>query len=63
MLGKKTGAAKEKPGGNENYDSDLRDEALDLLVRVHTDPAGAGAAASASALLGSVRKAKYLNTQ
>ncbi len=24
MLGKKTGAAKEVPGGNENYDSVLR---------------------------------------
>ncbi|MCK9340886.1 MAG: hypothetical protein M0P37_03955, partial [Synergistaceae bacterium] len=63
MLGKKTGAAKEVPGGNENYDSVLRNEALDLLVRVHVDPASAGSATSASGLLGSVRKAKYLNTQ
>ena len=63
MLGSKTGAVKNVPGGNENYDSDLRNEALDLLVRVHMDPAGAGSAASVSNLLGSVRKARYLNTQ
>lgn len=63
MIGSKAGAIKEVPGGNENYDSDLRNEALDLLVRVHVDPASAGSATSASGLLGSVRKARYLNTQ
>lgn len=63
MLGRKTGAKKEIPGGNENYDSNLRNEALDLLVRVHIDPGSSGSASSASGLLGSVRKARYLNTQ
>ena len=63
MLGRKTGAIKREPGGNDNYDSDLRDEALDLLARVHIDPLSPGSASSASDLLGSIRKARYLNTQ
>jgi uncharacterized protein YfaS (alpha-2-macroglobulin family) len=63
MVGPSSGPGKAFPKGNENYDSDLRNQALDLLVRVHIDPASAASASSSSNLLGSLRKERYLNTQ
>ncbi|MDD4159406.1 MAG: MG2 domain-containing protein [Synergistaceae bacterium] len=63
MLGRKTGAVREDSAGRENYDSNLRNNALDLLVRTHIDPRSAGSASSAASLLASVRKTSSLNTQ
>ena len=63
MIGPSSRPGKTISKGNENYDSDLRNQALDLLVRVHIDPASAASASSSSNLLGSLRKERYLNTQ
>ena len=63
MIGPSSGRGKNVPKGNENYDSDLRNEALDLLVRVHIDPGSPASASSSSNLLESLRKERYLNTQ
>lgn len=63
MLGKKLEVIKRIPGGNDNYDSDLRNNALYLLVRDHVDPAGADAASAAQTLLANVKNAGYYSTQ
>ena len=63
MLGKKIVPTKKIPGGNENYDSDLRNMALTLLAYTETDPMSASAAASAQILLKEAEKTHYLTTQ
>lgn len=63
MLDKKLETMNRVPGGNDNYDSDLRSSALSLLAYAHTAPRGADAAAAASSLLNKIKRAKYYSTQ
>lgn len=63
MLGKKSAPIKKIPGGNENYDSDIRNSALSLLAYTHTDPMSASAASSAQTLLAELDKSPYFTTQ
>lgn len=63
LLGKTLETIKPQPGGNDVYDSDLRNKALSLLARTHVDPASAEAASAAYALLNSFKAARYYSTQ
>ena len=63
ILGKEAPALKKRPGGNDNYESELRNAALTLLARSCMDPAGAEAASAAATLISKLQKAPHYSTQ
>jgi len=63
LLAKTLEVIKTVPGGNDLYDSNLRNRALLLLARTHIDPTSAEAASVAFSLLNDVKAARHYNTQ
>lgn len=63
ILGQNLEAIRMIPGGNDNYDSNLRNKALQLLAWTYADPSSPSAASVAFALIDSFKSARYYNTQ
>lgn len=63
LLTKTLEVIKSEPGGNEIYDSNLRNKALLLLAHTHIDPLSAEAASAAFSVMNSFRTSRYYSTQ
>lgn len=63
LLSKTLDTIRPEPGGNDVYDSNLRNKALSLLAGSHVDPLSAGTTSAAYSLLNAFKAARYYNTQ
>lgn len=63
MLGKSLEVIKFAPGGNDVYDSNLRNRALLLLAWTHIDPVSPESTSAAFGLLNNFKTARYYTTQ
>ncbi len=63
LIGKPAAAVEMPPGGGDNIDSALRDEALRLLARTYAEPESGETAASAALLTAKINSGARLSTQ